>query len=107
MTDHLHTVEARARRVAARTANRSSTRPTTRPGSETCEWHPGQPVRVSATGVLRRYKGRTGWVAQVATQQFPDGRLYAEVGVSWSLRSDWAAGGSTDAWFRVDELEAR
>ena len=84
----------------------TSTRPTTRSGSETIDWTPGTPVRVCRSGVLCRYKGRTGWVAVVATQRFPDGRLYSEIGITWFLANDWAKA-TADAWFHTDELEAR
>lgn len=103
MTDHLHTPEAKAAQAWARRQNQANTRPTTRTGSETCDWKPGQPVRVVRSGDPSRYSGRHGFVATVNTQQFPDGRLYTEVGVTWSICKDWARA-SAETWFRVDEL---
>lgn len=103
---HLHTPAARAKRTASRQANQANTRPTTRPGSETTDWRPGQPIRVRRTGDSSAHNGRSGWVAVVNTQQFPDGRTYTEIGVSWAICRDWQRA-SADTWFRVDELDAR
>jgi hypothetical protein len=105
-TDHLRDPANRAKGTAARLANRANTPRTTRPGSETCDWHPGTPVRVSRSGVPRPYAGRKGWVAVVNTQTFEIGPpAYTEVGVTFSIATDWARA-SADAWFRVDELTA-
>ena len=63
--------------------------------------HPvGTPVRVRAD--VRRYQRRSGWISGINTQTYPDGRTYTEIGVSWSLGHQ-----SPDAWFRLEELEAR
>jgi hypothetical protein len=105
-TDHLHTPEAVAARTAARAEIRQNTRPTTRPGSETTNLHPGNPIRVRRTGDSSAHNGRTGWVAVVNTQEFPDGTLYTEIGVTWAIARDWARA-AADTWFRVDELDAQ
>jgi hypothetical protein len=105
-TDHLHTPEVRAKRTASRQANQAATRPTTRPGSETTNLRPGNPIRVRRTGDSSAHNGRTGWVAVVNTQEFPDGRLYTEIGVTWAITRDWARA-AADTWFRVDELDAQ
>lgn len=62
---------------------------------------PGAPVRVRHRGRLCSHNGRTGWVAAIHTEHFPDGRPYVEVGVAWSI------GGDVETWFRPDELEER
>jgi hypothetical protein len=103
-TAHLRDPAIRAKAAASRAG--ANTRRTTRPGSETCDWHPGTPVRVSRSGVPLPYAGRTGWVAVVNTQTFEIGPpAYTEVGVTFSIATDWAKA-SADAWFRVDELTA-
>lgn len=105
MTAHLHTPEAKARRAATRTANRLTTRNTHRPGSQTTNLKPGDPVRITRSGVLSRYKARTGWVAVVNTERYENGCPdYTEVGVTFAIAKDWRRA-SADAWFRVDELE--
>ena len=84
-----------------------TTRPTTGPGSETTTLAVGDHVRAertgASTGTWSRYAGREGWVAAVNRQQFPDGRTYVEIGVSWIRPTD-ARNPAVDSWFRADEL---
>lgn len=107
MSRHQISDDARRRAGAARAARAASTRPTTAAGSEACPWRVGQPVRVARIaeplGSWRRYAGRSGWVASINEQRFPNGTTYTEVGVSWDRPSDMARA-SADAWFRVDEV---
>jgi hypothetical protein len=101
------TPEARARQLAARAANRYNTRPTTRPGSEATTLQPGDRVviRIARKRDPGGYNGRTGYVATLNHQEFPDGRTYVEIGVTWYPYSDWVKA-SAEAWFRNDELES-
>jgi hypothetical protein len=99
--------ERSRRSAAARAAAIAATRPTTRPGSETTDLQPGDPVRVArrdpGSGTWARYDGRSGWVATVNTQTFPNGRRYVEVGVTWHRWADWTKA-SAETWFRADEV---
>ena len=99
----------RARRArAARAAAIAATRPTTRPGSGATDLVVGDRVRVAretgGSGTWSRYDGRTGYVATVNRQRFPDGRQYVELGVTWHRWMDWTKA-NAETWFRADELE--
>lgn len=104
-TDHLHAPETRARAAATRAANARNTPNLVRPGSETTDLTVGTPVRISRSGVLRQYAGRSGWVAVVNTERYENGcPAYTEIGVTFAIARDWARA-SAAAWFRVDEVE--
>jgi hypothetical protein len=94
--------------AAARAATIAATRPTTRPGSEATTLAVGDAVRVTRktgrTGTWSRYAGRTGFVAVLNLQKFPNGTPYVEIGVAWTRQADMTKA-SADAWFRADEVE--